>query len=221
MGDGPEITSPSDKETKLDNLKPLIRVIDDDYAMRRSWAFLIEGEGWEVVTYSNALAFLAANDFSRPGCLLLDVRMPRMSGLELQNALKDKGVDLPIIFISGHGDIDMAVRGLKSGAVDFLQKPVDDRKLLDAISNAVLKNLNARRADAEISSFKTKLESLTQREREVIRMVAQGASNKAVAEGLGISEKTVQVHRGSAYRKLEIHNAAEFARLLMRCGDPL
>ena len=194
MGDGPEITSPSDKETKLDNLKPLIRVIDDDYAMRRSWAFLIEGEGWEVVTYSNALAFLAANDFSRPGCLLLDVRMPRMSGLELQNALKDKGVDLPIIFISGHGDIDMAVRGLKSGAVDFLQKPVDDRKLL---------------------------ESLTQREREVIRMVAQGASNKAVAEGLGISEKTVQVHRGSAYRKLEIHNAAEIARLLMRCGDPL
>lgn len=221
MGDGPEITSPSDKETKLDNLKPLIRVIDDDYAMRRSWAFLIEGEGWEVVTYSNALAFLAANDFSRPGCLLLDVRMPRMSGLELQNALKDKGVDLPIIFISGHGDFDMAVRGLKSGAVDFLQKPVDDRKLLDAISNAVLKNLNARRADAEISSFKTKLESLTQREREVIRMVAQGASNKAVAEGLGISEKTVQVHRGSAYRKLEIHNAAEIARLLMRCGDPL
>ena len=221
MGDGPEITSPSDKETKLDNLKPLIRVIDDDYAMRRSWAFLIEGEGWEVVTYSNALAFLAANDFSRPGCLLLDVRMPRMSGLELQNALKDKGVDLPIILISGHGDIDMAVRGLKSGAVDFLQKPVDDRKLLDAISNAVLKNLNARRADAEISSFKTKLESLTQREREVIRMVAQGASNKAVAEGLGISEKTVQVHRGSAYRKLEIHNAAEIARLLMRCGDPL
>ena len=221
MGDGPEITSPSDKETKLDNLKPLIRVIDDDYAMRRSWAFLIEGEGWEVVTYSNALAFLAANDFSRPGCLLLDVRMPRMSGLELQNALKDKGVDLPIIFISGHCDIDMAVRGLMSGAVDFLQKPVDDRKLLDAISNAVLKNLNARRADAEISSFKTKLESLTQREREVIRMVAQGASNKAVAEGLGISEKTVQVHRGSAYRKLEIHNAAEIARLLMRCGDPL
>lgn len=221
MGDGPEITSPSDKETKLDNLKPLIRVIDDDDAMRRSWAFLIEGEGWEVVTYSNALAFLAANDFSRPGCLLLDVRMPRMSGLELQDALKDKGVDLPIIFISGHGDIDMAVRSLKSGAVDFLQKPVDDRKLLDAISNAVLKNLNARRADAEISSFKTKLESLTQREREVIRMVAQGASNKAVAEGLGISEKTVQVHRGSAYRKLEIHNAAEIARLLMRCDDPL
>lgn len=208
------------KGIEVETLKPLIRVIDDDDAMRRSWAFLIEGEGWEVVTYPNALAFLAAND-TRPGCLLLDVRMPRMSGLELQDALRDKGLDLPIIFISGHGDIDMAVRGLKNGAVDFLQKPVDDRRLLEAISNAVLKNLNSRRADAEVAGFRAKLESLTQREREVIRMVAQGASNKAVAEGLGISEKTVQVHRGSAYRKLEIHNAAEIARLLIRCGDPL
>ena len=208
-------------EIKVDTLNPLIRVIDDDDAMRRSWAFLIEGEGWEVVTYPNALAFLAANDCARPGCLLLDVRMPRMSGIELQDALREKGVDLPIIFISGHGDIDMAVRGLKSGAVDFLQKPVDDRKLLEAISNAVLKNLNVRRANAEVSSFRARLESLTQREREVIRLVAQGASNKAAAESLGISEKTVQVHRGSAYRKLGIHNAAEIARLLMRCGDPL
>ena len=205
----------------MDTLKPLIRVIDDDDAMRRSWAFLIEGEGWEVATYPSALAFLSANDFARPGCLLLDIRMPRMSGLELQDVLRDRNVDLPIIFITGHGDVDMAVRGLKSGAVDFLQKPVDDRKLLEVINSAVLKNMNARRSDAELASFRTKLESLTQREREVIRMVAQGASNKAVAEGLGISEKTVQVHRGSAYRKLEIHNAAEIARLLMRCGDPL
>ena len=205
----------------MDPLKPLIRVIDDDDAMRRSWAFLIEGEGWEVATYPSALAFLSANDFSRPGCLLLDIRMPRMSGLELQDVLRDRNIDLPIIFITGHGDVDMAVRGLKSGAVDFLQKPVDDRKLLEVINTAVLKNVSARRSDAELASFRTKLESLTQREREVIRMVAQGASNKAVAEGLGISEKTVQVHRGSAYRKLEIHNAAEIARLLMRCGDPL
>ena len=205
----------------MDTLKPLIRVIDDDDAMRRSWAFLIEGEGWEVATYPSALAFLSANDFSRPGCLLLDIRMPRMSGLELQDVLRDRNIDLPIIFITGHGDVDMAVRGLKSGAVDFLQKPVDDRKLLEVINTAVLKNVSARRSDAELASFRTKLESLTQREREVIRMVAQGASNKAVAEGLGISEKTVQVHRGSAYRKLEIHNAAEIARLLMRCGDPL
>ena len=173
----------------MESLKPLVRVIDDDDAMRRSWAFLIEGEGWDVVTYSDALDFIASNDFQRPGCLVLDVRMPRMSGLELQDKMQELGIDLPIIFISGHGDIDMAVRTLKQGASDFLQKPVD--------------------------------EQLTQREREVIRMVAQGMSNKQVAENLGISEKTVQVHRGSAYRKLDLHNAAEIARLLLRSGDPL
>ena len=201
--------------------KPLIRVIDDDDAMRNSWAFLIEGEGWDVVTYSDALDFIASNDFQRPGCLVLDVRMPRMSGLELQDKMQELGIDLPIIFISGHGDIDMAVRTLKQGASDFLQKPVDDQRLLTAIGNAVMKNLNHRRTEMELSDFRKSLEQLTQREREVIRMVAQGMSNKQVAENLGISEKTVQVHRGSAYRKLDLHNAAEIARLLLRSGDPL
>lgn len=205
----------------LESLKPLVRVIDDDDAMRCSWAFLIEGEGWDVVTYSDALDFIASNDFQRPGCLVLDVRMPRMSGLELQDKMQELGIDLPIIFISGHGDIDMAVRTLKQGASDFLQKPVDDQRLLTAIGNAVMKNLNHRRTEMELSDFRKSLEQLTQREREVIRMVAQGMSNKQVAENLGISEKTVQVHRGSAYRKLDLHNAAEIARLLLRSGDPL
>ena len=205
----------------LESLKPLVRVIDDDDAMRRSWVFLIEGEGWDVVTYSDALDFIASNDVQRPGCLVLDVRMPRMSGLELQDKMQELGIDLPIIFISGHGDIDMAVRTLKQGAVDFLQKPVDDQRLLTAIGNAVMKNLNHRRTEMELSDFRKSLEQLTQREREVIRMVAQGMSNKQVAESLGISEKTVQVHRGSAYRKLDLHNAAEIARLLLRSGDPL
>ena len=165
--------------------------------------------------------FLSSNDFSRPGCLVLDVRMPRMSGLELQDKLRELNVDLPIIFISGHGDIDMAVHTLKQGAVDFLQKPVDDQRLLTAIGNAVMNNLNHRRTEMELSTFRSRLEQLTQREREVIRMVAHGMSNKQVAENLGISEKTVQVHRGSAYRKLDLHNAAEIARLLLRSGDPL
>lgn len=205
----------------MESLKPLVRVIDDDDAMRHSWAFLIEGEGWDVVTYSDALDFIASNDFQRPGCLVLDVRMPRMSGLELQDKMQELGIDLPIIFISGHGDIDMAVRTLKQGASDFLQKPVDDQRLLTAIGNAVMKNLNHRRTEMELSDFRKSLEQLTQREREVIRMVAQGMSNKQVAENLGISEKTVQVHRGSAYRKLDLHNAAEIARLLLRSGDPL
>ncbi len=198
---------------------PVIRIIDDDDAMRKSWAFLIEDEGWEVVTYSDALTFLSSNDFIRPGCLLLDVRMPHMSGLELQTKLREVGCDLPIIFVSGHGDIDMAVNTLKAGAIDFLQKPVDDQRLLDTIENAVAKNLSERRNFAEVSDFKSRFEQLTQREREVIRMVARGYANKEVAREFGISEKTVQVHRGAAYRKLDLHNAAEIARLLMKSGD--
>ena len=127
----------------------------------------------------------------------------------------------PIIFISAHGDIDMAVNTLKAGAIDFLQKPVDDQRLLKTIENAVSHNLAQRRGKREVTDFRNRLESLTQREREVIRMVAQGYSNKEVAREYGISEKTVQVHRGSAYRKLDLHNAAEIARLLMLTGDPL
>ena len=203
------------------NYKPLIRVIDDDDSVRRSWAFLLSGESYDVVTFADANSFLASSDFRRYGAILLDVRMPNMSGLELQNKLKAMGCDLPIIFISGHGDIDMAVNTLKNGAVDFLQKPVNDTGLLEVIDAAVARNKAARRDQAEVAGFKARLEQLTQREREVIRMVAQGYSNKEVAAEFGISEKTVQVHRGSAYRKLDLHNAAEIARLLLRSGDPL
>lgn len=203
------------------NYKPLIRVIDDDDSVRRSWAFLLSGESYDVVTYADANSFLASSDFRRYGAILIDVRMPNMSGLELQNKLKAMGCDLPIIFISGHGDIDMAVNTLKNGAVDFLQKPVNDTRLLEVIDAAVARNKAARRDQAEVAGFKARLEQLTQREREVIRMVAQGYSNKEVAAEFGISEKTVQVHRGSAYRKLDLHNAAEIARLLLRSGDPL
>lgn len=203
------------------NYKPLIRVIDDDDSVRRSWAFLLSGGSYDVVTFADANSFLASSDFRRYGAILLDVRMPNMSGLELQNKLKAMGCDLPIIFISGHGDIDMAVNTLKNGAVDFLQKPVNDTRLLEVIDAAVARNKAARRDQAEVAGFKARLEQLTQREREVIRMVAQGYSNKEVAAEFGISEKTVQVHRGSAYRKLDLHNAAEIARLLLRSGDPL
>ena len=201
--------------------KPLVRVIDDDDAMRNSWSFIIEGEGWDVATYPDALTFLPMGNWQRPGCILLDVRMPHMSGLELQFKLREIGCDLPIIFISGHGDIDMAVHTLKHGAMDFLTKPVSDQRLLEAIETAVSRNLAHRRNNEQVANFRARLEQLTQREREVIRMVAHGYSNKEVAREFGISEKTVQVHRGSAYRKLNIHNAAEIARLLILSGDPI
>ena len=172
-------------------------------------------------TSSKPLIRVIDGDFRRYGAILLDVRMPNMSGLELQNKLKELGCDLPIIFISGHGDIDMAVHTMKNGAVDFLQKPVKEDRLLEVIDAAVARNKAERRDKAEVADFKARLEQLTQREREVIRMVAQGYSNKEVAAEFGISEKTVQVHRGSAYRKLDLHNAAEIARLLLLSGDPL
>ena len=195
--------------------------IDADDAMRNSWAFIIDGEGWDVATYPDALTFLSMGNWQRPGCILLDVRMPHMSGLELQFKLREIGCDLPIIFISGHGDIDMAVHTLKHGAMDFLTKPVSDQRLLEAIETAVSRNLAHRRNNEQVANFRARLEQLTQREREVIRMVAHGYSNKEVAREFGISEKTVQVHRGSAYRKLNIHNAAEIARLLILSGDPI
>lgn len=201
--------------------KPLIRIIDDDSAVRSSWSFLLSGENYECAEYSDAGTFLASADFRRPGCILLDVRMPSMSGLELQNKLKDIGCDLPIVFVSGHGDIDMAVNAVKNGAFDFIEKPPKESRLIDTIEAAVARNKAMRRDQAEVADFKSLLEQLTQREREVIRMVAQGYSNKEVAAEFGISEKTVQVHRGSAYRKLDLHNAAEIARLLLLSGDPL
>ena len=208
---------------QLDDIKQkaLVRILDDDEALGEALKLYLELDGWKVAVYTQAKRFFAEDRPSVPGCLVLDVRMPELSGLDCQRMLNERKSNLPVIFISGHGDIDMAVRTLKLGAVDFLQKPVDDQRLLTAIGSAVMNNLNHRRTEMELSAFRSRLMQLTQREREVIRMVAHGMSNKQVAENLGISEKTVQVHRGSAYRKLDLHNAAEIARLLLRSGDPL
>ena len=199
----------------------IIRIVDDDDDIRDALGFMLECKGWQVRAYASARDFLTQDSPSIPGCLLLDIRMPDMSGVQLQTLMKEQRIQLPIIFITGHADVETAVATLKAGALDFLQKPVDDQRLLTAIGNAVMNNLNHRRTEMELSTFRSRLEQLTQREREVIRMVAHGMSNKQVAENLGISEKTVQVHRGSAYRKLDLHNAAEIARLLLRSGDPL
>lgn len=197
----------------------LVRVVDDDDAMRRSWIFLLEGEGWRVRAYADALEFLAADDGAEPGCLLLDVRMPAMSGLELQDNMLERGIELPIVFISAHGDIDMAVHTLKRGACDFLQKPVDDQRLLDAVAAAVARDLAGREARQERAGERQRFDTLTLREKDVMRLVGAGLPNKLVADRLGISEKTVQVHRGNACRKLDLRSAAEVARLLLRIGE--
>ena len=182
--------------------KAIVRVVDDDPDVRRSWQFVIEGEGWNVLTYASALEFLEKDSPFTPGCLVLDVRMPGMSGIELQHEMKLRGDTLPIIFISAHGDIDMAVKTMKDGADDFLSKPVTPERLLDAIEKAVKRDARIRTESAA-------------REQEVAMGVARGLLNKQIAYELNISEKTVIAHRSSLCKKLGARTAADITRMLM------
>lgn len=190
-------------------------VVDDDDAMRRSLAYLFDSAGWRVVSFESAHDFLDRYNGHMPGCLVLDVRMPLMSGLELQQMLKDHGVHLPIIFLTGHGDLAMAVQAMKSGACDFLEKPCKDQVLLDAVTRAVQRSIEDCRISTQSHAAQTALAALTTREREVAELMAVGKPNKIIARELGISDKTVQVHRHNTMEKLGVHSAAEIARLLM------
>lgn len=183
----------------------IVRVVDDDPDVRRSWQFVIEGEGWNVLTYASALEFLEKDSPFTPGCLVLDVRMPGMSGIELQHEMKLRGDTLPIIFISAHGDIDMAVKTMKDGADDFLSKPVTPERLLDAIEKAV-------KRDARI---RTESAALEQARAAFRRLSARGLLNKQIAYELNISEKTVIAHRSSLCKKLGARTAADITRMLM------
>jgi len=195
-------------------LEGTVYVVDDDAAMRRSVAFLAESVGWQVQTYDRPEAFLAARP-SPPGCAVLDVRMPTMSGIELQAAMRARAISLPIIFITGHGDVSLAVQAMKQGAVEFIEKPFRDQTLLDAISLAVRRSLGEVAAQARTAQLRARFAQLTVREREVGQLVAQGQTNRSIAEALGISAKTVQVHRQHVLEKMDAHSAAELATLLL------
>lgn len=200
----------------------IIFVVDDDAAMRRSLAYLFDSAGWQVQTFESARDFLQRYDGHVPGCLLLDVRMPLMSGLELQQELNNRtghAISLPVIFLSGHGDLAMAVQTMKAGACDFLEKPCKDQVLLDAVSRAVARSVEESRSAASASTAQTALARLTAREREVALLMAEGKASKVIARELGISDKTVQVHRHNTMEKLGLHSAAEVARLLMTSGE--
>lgn len=197
----------------------LVRVIDDDEAMRRSLVFLIESVGLEARAYARAQDFLDDAWPERAGCLILDVRMPGMSGIELQAAMLRKDIDLPVLFLTGHGDIDMAVNAMKAGAFDFIEKPFRDQRLLDAVSRAVRESEERQAARSELTIARTAFMRLTPREREVARLVADGLTNKAIASSLDISEKTVHIHRANALHKMATSSAAELATLLMRLGE--
>ncbi|WP_407279362.1 response regulator [Aromatoleum evansii] len=199
----------------------VIHVVDDDAAFRRSLVFLLESVGWRVASHASAEDFLAtqAGSPEAPACLVLDIRMPTMSGLELQERLRAGGTLPPIVFITGHGDVELAVQAMKHGACDFLQKPFKDQALLDAVAAAVRRGAEDRSRHAQRDEAKARLARLSPRELEVARLVAQGLPNKLVARELDISEKTVHVHRQHVMEKTDTSSAAELARLMLR-ADP-
>lgn len=191
--------------------KPLIRIVDDDEDQRLGIELMLTTEGWEVATYASAREFLSADMPSRPGCLILDVRMPDISGIELQSMMIERQYPLPIIFLTGHADVDMAVHVLKLGAKDFLQKPVQSERLLTAIAAVVQADLDQRSCPIDEDKWIRNFGNLTERERTILVEVAQGRLNREIAAKLHISDKTVHVHRQSAYKKLGVHNVAELA----------
>jgi len=197
-----------------------IHVVDDDASLRRALKFLLESVGWNVIAHASAEDFLAAFDRNqRPACLVLDIRMPMMSGLELQQLLHGRGIRLPIVFLTGHGDVAMAVQAMKFGASDFIEKPFKDQALIDAVGRALRRDLERRLEKREREALHERLARLSPRELEVARLVAEGLPSKTVSTRLDISERTVQVHRLHIMAKLEIHSVAELARLVLLCQD--
>lgn len=192
----------------------LIRIVDDEDDVREALAMMLRIEGWNAKTYPSARAFLVEDDPSRPGCLVLDVRMPAMTGLELQREMAERGIALPIIFLTGYADIDVAVSSLKEGAVDFLIKPVDDEKLLESIASAVHRDRQRRVGIEGGARVREALRSLSARERDILEMFMAGATDAQVAERLALSERTVQGHRAKIYRKFSIHTAKELQALM-------
>jgi len=188
-------------------------VVDDDKAVRTSLAMLIRSVGIPVEVFATAQDFLRDYDICRPGCLVLDIRMPGMSGLELQRHLKERGVNIPIIVITGHGDVPIAVRAMKDGAMEFLEKPFSKQLLLEHIRTALQQSARSFREAAEQSDIMARIDGLTQREREVMNLVVTGLASKQIAAELGISKKTVDVHRARVMQKMEVDSLPELVEL--------
>jgi FixJ family two-component response regulator len=197
---------------------PTIHLIDDDPSARQGLARLIRAAGHTVRLCTSAREFLDAGPPAGPGCLVLDVRMPEVSGLDLQERLAREDDPMPIIFITGHGDIPMSVQAMKQGAVDFLPKPVDRAQLLAAIELALQKDTAARQEREGRREIQRRLEQLTEREREVMQLVIRGWLNKQIAAGLGIAEPTVKIHRGRVMDKLGVASVAELILLVQQAG---
>ncbi len=199
-------------------LGPTVFVVDDYAPGRRSISRLLRTAGFAVTAFATAKEFLAQYDPETPGCLVLDLAMPEVSGLELQTILAGKGSLLPIIFLTAHGDIPKSVQAMKRGATDFLTKPVNDEDLLAAVRAAIEKHCALRREQAELSEIRARLVTLTPREREVLEYVVAGKLNKQIAGELGTVEQTVKIHRAHVMQKMRVQCVAELVRLTQRCG---
>lgn len=196
-------------------MEALVRIVDDEETVRNSELFIFKLAGIPAAAYSSAEEFLVKDDLTVPGCIILDLRMLEMSGLQLQRCLQEKGSDLPIIFLTGHGTVDAAVMALKNGAVDFLQKPAKPEKLLEVVKVHLQKNKELRLSKALIQEKIHKFERLTDREKEVLREVARGKLNKQIAIDLNIAEQTVKIHRGNAMHKLGLRSASDASAFLV------
>jgi RNA polymerase sigma factor (sigma-70 family) len=197
------------------DMQPVVFLVDDDPAILEALGRLLRVEGFTVRTWNSGLQFLKEHQPEIPGCLVVDVRMPDLDGLELQRALRDSGSERPIVFVTGQGDITMTVQAMKAGAVSFLPKPVRRAELVSAIREAIAKDENNRAARLERRDVELRVEKLTPRERQVLKLVTRGLLNKQIAAELGAAEKTIKVHRARVMQKMQVRSAAALVGLLL------
>jgi len=200
----------------MDNSKTTVFIVDDDEAVQQSLRLLVETVDANVETYGSGQEFLEAYEPGRAGCLVLDVRMPGMSGLELQSKLVQEGINIPVIIVTGHGDVPMAVEALRAGAVDFIEKPFRDQALLDSIQRAIELDARARSEQSHEAEIESKMALLTPKEREVMELLVVGKSVKQIAMELGSSQKTIYFHEGHVLEKMEVDSVVELVRLVGR-----
>lgn len=204
---------PAPSLPKADNNEPIVLVVDDDPSVRRALVNLFESVGLRVAAFGSAPEILQSKPPEVPSCLVLDIRLPGLSGLDLQADLAKANIHTPIIFMTGHGDIPMTVRAMKSGAVDFLTKPVRDQDMLDAVQAAIQRDRKRREIEKTVSNVRSRFESLTPRERDVLSLVTSGKMNKNVAAELGLAEITVKIYRGQIMRKMGAKSLAELVKM--------
>ncbi|MHC4742460.1 MAG: response regulator transcription factor [Planctomycetota bacterium] len=199
-------------------IEPTVFIVDDDEAVRQSLQLLAESVGLKATCFAKPLEFLDQYDPALPGCLVLDIRMPEMSGLELKAKLAERKIEIPVIFLTGHGDVDMGVGAMKTGAVDFIQKPPNDEALLDSIQKAIQQDAERRRRSAEREGASQRLASLTRRERQIMELLVQGQADKQIAHELGISIRAVGLHRRKILDKVGVASVVELTRLVVKFG---